>query len=46
MIGLLCVLTEVFADAVGQDNFKQGTETVFEILQQPKLNKQVSAISN
>ena len=40
----MLTLTETFANAVGQENFHSGTELMFNLLQQPKLNKQVSAV--
>jgi hypothetical protein len=36
------LFSESFANTVGQENFHAGTELMFHLLQQPKLNKQVS----
>lgn len=41
----LCV-TGAFVSVVGRRNHEEGTKLVLEVLQQPKLNKQVSVIEN
>ena len=40
------MLTELFVTVIGQDRHKNGTKLVFDVLQHPKLNKQVCSIGS